>query len=125
MVAEHADFCVAYPLRQVLLPSRSANGQLGEPNEVAEGALWLLSDAASVILGVALPANGVFLLTWPPVELRIDDGVGQSAVLASPHHTRNQKAAESSLESRSRTPSRPGGVPNWRLYSRLNCVELP
>ncbi len=32
--------------------------RLGEPSEVAEATLWLLSDAASLITGASLPVNG-------------------------------------------------------------------
>ncbi|MGN7712638.1 SDR family oxidoreductase [Agrobacterium radiobacter] len=35
-------------------------GRLGKPSEVAEAALWLLSDAASFVTGVSLPIDGGF-----------------------------------------------------------------
>jgi NAD(P)-dependent dehydrogenase (short-subunit alcohol dehydrogenase family) len=35
-------------------------GRLGKPSEVAEAALWLLSDAASFVTGVSLPVDGGF-----------------------------------------------------------------
>ncbi|MFK0206285.1 glucose 1-dehydrogenase [Agrobacterium sp. NPDC090283] len=35
-------------------------GRLGKPTEVAEAALWLLSDAASFVTGVSLPVDGGF-----------------------------------------------------------------
>jgi NAD(P)-dependent dehydrogenase (short-subunit alcohol dehydrogenase family) len=35
-------------------------GRLGTPEECAEAALWLVSDAASFITGVALPVDGGF-----------------------------------------------------------------
>ena len=33
-------------------------GRLGEPTEIAAAAIWLLSDQASFITGVALPVDG-------------------------------------------------------------------
>ena len=35
-------------------------GRPGRPEEVAAAALWLLSPAASLVLGVALPVDGGF-----------------------------------------------------------------
>jgi NAD(P)-dependent dehydrogenase (short-subunit alcohol dehydrogenase family) len=35
-------------------------GRLGTPEECAEAALWLVSDDASFITGVALPVDGGF-----------------------------------------------------------------
>ena len=34
------------------------NKRLGQPGEVAEAALWLLSEAASLITGISLPVDG-------------------------------------------------------------------
>ncbi len=42
------------------LMSMSPMGRLAEPSEVAEAALWLCSDRASYINGVALPVDGGF-----------------------------------------------------------------
>ena len=36
-------------------------GRLGLPNEIAETAAWLLSDAASYVTGISLPVDGGFL----------------------------------------------------------------
>jgi NAD(P)-dependent dehydrogenase (short-subunit alcohol dehydrogenase family) len=33
-------------------------GRLGRPEEVAEAAVWLCSDASSFVTGVALPVDG-------------------------------------------------------------------
>lgn len=38
------------------------NKRVGEPSEVAEAALWLLSDASSLVTGVSLPVDGGFLM---------------------------------------------------------------
>jgi NAD(P)-dependent dehydrogenase (short-subunit alcohol dehydrogenase family) len=35
-------------------------GRLGTPQECADAALWLVSDEASFITGVALPVDGGF-----------------------------------------------------------------
>jgi NAD(P)-dependent dehydrogenase (short-subunit alcohol dehydrogenase family) len=35
-------------------------GRMGNPEEVAEAVVWLCSDAASFITGVALPVDGGF-----------------------------------------------------------------
>jgi NAD(P)-dependent dehydrogenase (short-subunit alcohol dehydrogenase family) len=36
-------------------------GRLGEPQEVAEAALWLLSDAASFVTGTSMVIDGGYL----------------------------------------------------------------
>ncbi len=41
-----------------LLIAHCANGRLGRPEEVAEAAVWLCSDAASLINGSILPVDG-------------------------------------------------------------------
>ena len=38
-------------------------GRLGTPSEIAEAALWLLSDAASFVTGVSLSADGGYSMT--------------------------------------------------------------
>lgn len=38
------------------------NKRIGEPVEVAEAALWLLSDAASLVTGISLPVDGGFTM---------------------------------------------------------------
>lgn len=43
------------------LMSMSPMGRLATPGEVAEAALWLCSDRASFINGVALPVDGGFV----------------------------------------------------------------
>ncbi len=37
-------------------------GRLGKPEEVAEAVVWLCSDSASLIVGVALPVDGGYLI---------------------------------------------------------------
>ena len=41
-----------------LLIANSANGRLGRPEEVAEAAVWLCSDAASLVNGLIMPVDG-------------------------------------------------------------------
>ncbi len=41
-----------------ILIAPTANGRLGQPEEVAQAALWLCSDAASLINGTILPVDG-------------------------------------------------------------------
>jgi len=36
-------------------------GRLGQPGEIAQGAAWLLSDAASFVTGIGLPVDGGYL----------------------------------------------------------------
>jgi len=36
-------------------------GRVGTPEEVAEAVVWLCSDAASFVLGVAMPVDGGFV----------------------------------------------------------------
>ena len=52
MVASEGEQAVAALVRTIPM------GRLGEPEEVAEAALWLLSDAASYICGAILPVAG-------------------------------------------------------------------
>ena len=40
------------------IPNVVPMGRLGEPEEMAEGVIWLCSDAASFITGVAVPVDG-------------------------------------------------------------------
>jgi 2,5-dichloro-2,5-cyclohexadiene-1,4-diol dehydrogenase 1 len=44
--------------RNKLLAAAHPNGRLGEPEEIAQAALWLLSDAASLITGISMSADG-------------------------------------------------------------------
>ena len=37
---------------------RNPMGRIGEPDEVAEAVVWLCSDAASYVIGIALPVDG-------------------------------------------------------------------
>ena len=37
------------------------NGRLGQPEEIAEAAVWLCSDAASFVTGLAMPVDGGYL----------------------------------------------------------------
>jgi len=41
-----------------LLIAHTANGRLGRPEEVAEAAVWLCSDAASLVNGLIMPVDG-------------------------------------------------------------------
>jgi NAD(P)-dependent dehydrogenase (short-subunit alcohol dehydrogenase family) len=41
-----------------LLIAHAANGRLGRPDEVAEAAVWLCSDAASLVNGLIMPVDG-------------------------------------------------------------------
>jgi NAD(P)-dependent dehydrogenase (short-subunit alcohol dehydrogenase family) len=43
------------------LPALHPIGRIGKPDEVAEAAVWLCSDAASFITGVPLPVDGAML----------------------------------------------------------------
>ncbi|MEU8952693.1 SDR family oxidoreductase [Streptomyces sp. NPDC048518] len=43
-------------------------GRLGQAEEVAAAAVWLCSDAASFVIGVALPVDGGYTV-WAPAEL--------------------------------------------------------
>jgi NAD(P)-dependent dehydrogenase (short-subunit alcohol dehydrogenase family) len=43
------------------LLERQPMGRFGEPRELGESALWLLSDAASFVTGAAIPVDGGFL----------------------------------------------------------------
>ncbi|MGE0776632.1 MAG: SDR family oxidoreductase, partial [Sphingomonadaceae bacterium] len=38
------------------------NKRLGKPVEVAEAALWLLSDAASFVTGISMPVDGGYTM---------------------------------------------------------------
>jgi NAD(P)-dependent dehydrogenase (short-subunit alcohol dehydrogenase family) len=38
--------------------ARQAVKRLGEPREVADAVVWLCSDAASFVTGIALPVDG-------------------------------------------------------------------
>jgi len=42
------------------IESKHAMNRLGQPAEVAEAIIWLLSDAASFVTGIALPVDGGF-----------------------------------------------------------------
>jgi NAD(P)-dependent dehydrogenase (short-subunit alcohol dehydrogenase family) len=46
------------PERRKKVLSRTPMGRLGKPEEVADAALFLVSDAASYITGVVLPVDG-------------------------------------------------------------------
>ena len=39
------------------------NGRVGEPDEIAAAALWLLSDAASFVTGIAMHVDGGYAMT--------------------------------------------------------------
>ena len=41
-----------------LLIAHAPNGRLGRPEEVAEAAVWLCSDAASLVNGLIMPVDG-------------------------------------------------------------------
>ena len=46
------------PERRALLVSREPMGRIGEPEEVADAAVWLCSDASSFITGIAMSVDG-------------------------------------------------------------------
>ena len=60
--------CIETPMGDAIDPSALAEflkqqpiGRMGRPEEVAAAVLWLCSDAASMVLGVALPVDGGFV----------------------------------------------------------------
>ena len=60
--------CIDTPMGASIDPAAMAEflkgqpiGRMGRPEEVAEAVLWLCSDAASLVLGVALPVDGGFV----------------------------------------------------------------
>lgn len=50
------------PLRKVIEASHPI-GRIGQPEEVAEAAAWLLADAASFVTGACLAVDGGFTTT--------------------------------------------------------------
>ncbi len=48
------------PLVKSVLSSRQPSGRAGTPEEVAEAVLWLCSEAAAYVNGIALPVDGGF-----------------------------------------------------------------
>jgi NAD(P)-dependent dehydrogenase (short-subunit alcohol dehydrogenase family) len=55
MIAAHPDAENQMLLHQPI-------GRLGRPEEVAQAAVWLCSDAASLVTGVVLPVDGGYLV---------------------------------------------------------------
>lgn len=46
------------PKMQELMDAAEPIGRMGRPEEIAEAAVWLCSDASSFVTGVALPVDG-------------------------------------------------------------------
>jgi NAD(P)-dependent dehydrogenase (short-subunit alcohol dehydrogenase family) len=40
-----------------------ATGKVGRPEEVAEAVVWLCSDAASLVTGIAMPVDGAWSIS--------------------------------------------------------------
>lgn len=45
-------------------PKVSSLRRFGQPDEVAQGSLWLASDSSSYVTGICLPIDGGFLSKW-------------------------------------------------------------
>ena len=58
LLATVGQSCELYEGGQEFLTSMQPIGRLGQPEEVAEVAAFLASDAASFVTGVALPVDG-------------------------------------------------------------------
>ena len=54
----HEELSAAAPEKVHELLGRVPMGRIAEPEEVAEAAIWLCSDAASYVTGHALPVDG-------------------------------------------------------------------
>jgi NAD(P)-dependent dehydrogenase (short-subunit alcohol dehydrogenase family) len=51
-------FIAAMPEFETMMTARHPIGRIGRPEEVAEAVVWLCSDAASFVVGQALPVDG-------------------------------------------------------------------
>jgi NAD(P)-dependent dehydrogenase (short-subunit alcohol dehydrogenase family) len=49
------------PERKEHLVRAYPGGRMGQPEEIASAVLWLCSDSASFVTGVALPVDGGYL----------------------------------------------------------------
>jgi len=56
--AEMAGSRAALVAARAIVESLEPMRRFGEPGEIAAGVVWLLSDAASFVTGVALPIDG-------------------------------------------------------------------
>ena len=52
----------ADPALDAYLTSLHPIGRIGTAEEIAEAAVWLCTDAASFVLGVALPVDGGYVI---------------------------------------------------------------
>jgi NAD(P)-dependent dehydrogenase (short-subunit alcohol dehydrogenase family) len=50
------------PEQQAQLAARQPIGRIAEPEEVAEAAVWLCTDAASYVLGATLSVDGGYVI---------------------------------------------------------------